>query len=382
MPEALSFCIRLHQGNHRVVSPGEAQVVEGDLVDGEHRRCGTKLGAHVADGGAVCEGNLTHPGAVELDELPDHTVLAKHLGDGEHHVGRGHTRGNAAGEFETHHSGNQHRHGLTQHGRFRFDTSHTPAEHTQAVDHGGVRVGADNGVREGLEHPVNRSGVHHFGEVFNVDLVDDAGSWRNNFEVVERGLAPAQELVALTVSLVLDFDVSFKGVFSTKKVGNYRVVDDQLCWRQRIDPLRVTAKVNDCFAHGGEVDDAGNTGEVLKNDPCRCVLNFGVRLSSGIPVSERSNLCLGDVFSVFGAQQVFEKHFQRKRQTLRTGYRIDAVDLMVDPSHREGVASVEAVESGHETSSDLSLREAKWYQLVGFPPVDKPNEEAARSATE
>ena len=32
---------------------------------------------------------LAQPGAVELDELADHAVLAQHLGDRQHQVGRG-----------------------------------------------------------------------------------------------------------------------------------------------------------------------------------------------------------------------------------------------------------------------------------------------------
>jgi hypothetical protein len=45
------------------------------------------------------------------------------------------------------------------------------------------------------------------GQVLDVDLVDDAGARRDDLEVVERRLAPAQELVALAVALVLELDV-------------------------------------------------------------------------------------------------------------------------------------------------------------------------------
>jgi hypothetical protein len=42
--------------------------------------------------------------------------------------------------------------------------------------------------------------------------VDDAGARGHDLEVVERGLAPAQELVALEVALVLELDVALEGV--------------------------------------------------------------------------------------------------------------------------------------------------------------------------
>ena len=50
------------------------------------------------------------------------------------------------------------------------------------------------------------------GEVLDVDLVHDAGARRHDLEVVERALAPAQELVALAVALVLEVDVALEGV--------------------------------------------------------------------------------------------------------------------------------------------------------------------------
>ena len=37
------------------------------------------------------------PGAVELDELADHALLAQHLRDGQHQVGRGRALAQLAG---------------------------------------------------------------------------------------------------------------------------------------------------------------------------------------------------------------------------------------------------------------------------------------------
>jgi hypothetical protein len=53
--------------------------------------------------------------------------------------------------------------------------------------------------------------------VLDVDLVDDAGARRDDLEVVERRLAPAQELVALAVALVLDLDVALEGVGACRR---------------------------------------------------------------------------------------------------------------------------------------------------------------------
>ena len=86
---------------------------------------------------------------------------------------------------------------------------------------------------------------------------------RDDLEVVERGLAPAQELVALAVALVLDLDVALEGVGAAEDVDDHGVVDDQLGRGERVDLGRVAAEVGDGLAHRGEVDDAGHAGEVL-----------------------------------------------------------------------------------------------------------------------
>ena len=84
----------------------------------------------------------------------------------------------------------------------------TPQPSTpSAVDHGGVAVGAEQRVGIGEGRAVHLGGPHGLGQVFQVHLVADAGAGRHHAEIVERGLAPAQERVALAVALELDLDV-------------------------------------------------------------------------------------------------------------------------------------------------------------------------------
>jgi hypothetical protein len=89
---------------------------------------------------------------------------------------------------------------------FRLDAADAPAEHGEAVDHGGVAVGADQGVGIGdgladlllalddLGRLLGRP--HHLRQVLQVHLVADAGAGRHHAEIRERGLAPAQEGVS------------------------------------------------------------------------------------------------------------------------------------------------------------------------------------------
>ena len=119
------------------------QVAEGLVVDREDRGGGAELGAHVADRGAVGQRHRADALAVELDELADHAVLAQHLGDREHDVGGGGAGRDLAGELEADDARDEHRDRLAEHGRLGLDAADAPAEHAQAVDHRGVRVGAD-----------------------------------------------------------------------------------------------------------------------------------------------------------------------------------------------------------------------------------------------
>ena len=283
VPQLLQLRVGLDEGDLLVAAAGEAQVVERDLIDREHRGGRAELGAHVADRGAVRERHRGDALAVELDELADHAVLAQLLGDREHDVGRGHAGRDRADELEADDLGDEHRHGLAEHGGLGLDAADSPAEYAEAVDHRRVRVGAHARVGVGAQDAAHLPREGHAREVLDVDLVHDAGARRHDLEVVERGLAPAQELVALAVALVLDLDVALEGVLGAEQVGDHRVVDHELGWRERVDLGRVAAEGLHGLAHGGEVDDARHAGEVLHDDPGRGELDLGVGLRLGHP---------------------------------------------------------------------------------------------------
>ena len=156
-------------------------------------------------------------------------MRTKHLGDGQNDIGGGHSGRNRARKLEPDNTGNQHRDGLAKHRGLRFDTAHTPAQNPKAIDHGGVRVSAHTSVGECLNHTIDILCVRDFCQVFDVYLVNDASAGGDHFEVAEGCLSPAQELVALTVALVLDVDVAGEGIRLTKKVSDHGVVDDKLC---------------------------------------------------------------------------------------------------------------------------------------------------------
>ncbi len=174
----------------------------------------------------------------------------------------------------------------------------------------------------------------------------DAGVRRHDAEVLERGLAPAQEAVALLVALELDGVVLRERVLGAEVVDLHRVVDDELGRRQRVDHLRLAAELDDGVAHCGQVDDRGHAREVLQHDARRCERDFAVGLGLRVPVRERRDVGGRDVLAVLEAQQVLEQDFQRVRQRVDGAFDgVEAVDLVARGADGERLAGAETV--GH-----------------------------------
>src|SRR6185437_13674073 len=133
----------------------------------------------------------------------------------------------------------------------------------------------------------------------------------------QRFLAPAQEAVTRLVAPEFDLDVLFQRVFTAKYVNLYRMVDDQLGRRQRVDQLRVAAQRLHRITHRGQIDHARHAGEILEQHACRHEGDFGIRFLLRIPVGDRLDFLRGDVDTVFVAQQVFQQDLHRVRQPLQ-----------------------------------------------------------------
>ena len=89
-------------------------------------------------------------------------------------------------EVETDDLWQDHRDGLSKHDSLSLDTTDTPAGDTETVDHGRVRVSADDGVW--VEKVVTVE--DNTSEVLEVDLMDDTRARGHNLEVIEGLGAP------------------------------------------------------------------------------------------------------------------------------------------------------------------------------------------------
>ncbi len=307
--EALVAAVRLDELDLLVRAAGHGQVGERLVVHGEEAAGRAVLGRHVRDRRAVGHGEPDEAGPEVLDELPDDAGGAQDLGDREDEVGRGRALAQRAREPEAHDLGDEHRHRLAEQRRLGLDAADAPAEHAEPVHHRRVRVGADERVGERLEHAVLVPALDDAREVLQVHLVADAGVRRRHLEVVEGALAPAQERVALAVSLVVAVDVRADREPRRELVHLDGVVDDELRGDERVDLGRVAAAVEHRVSHRGEVDDRGDAGEVLQQHSPGPKRDLTRGLGLRIPRRDRLDVGVASV-----PEHVLEQHAQRVRK--------------------------------------------------------------------
>ena len=209
--QALSLAVFFHEFDLFVRAAGFAQVAKGLFINREipHRRAVFRR--HVGNRRAVGERQAGEAGAGEFDEVTDDTFFAQDVGDGQCEVRRGNTGGNFASEAETGDNRGEQRDRLAKHGGFRFDAAYAPTKHADTIDHRGVRVGADEGVR--ISHRAAgavRVGHHALGEIFKIHLMADAEAGRNNLQFLKRVLAPTEKPVTFAVAFKFFFHVALE----------------------------------------------------------------------------------------------------------------------------------------------------------------------------
>ena len=368
--------LRLGVGNDQSdaigLAAGGLEIVDGGGIDREEAAGGAVFRGHVADGRLVRDRKIIEARAEELDEFADHALLAQHLRHRQHEVGGGHAFLHLSLELEADHFRQQHRQRLAEHRGFRLDAADAPTKHRQAIDHGGVRIGADQRVRIGdlegalllADRHLLLAGPHRLREIFEIDLMADAGAGRHHGEIRKRALAPFQEFVALLVLLVFLDHVLGERLVVAEEVDDHAVVDDEIDRHQRIDFLGVAAEHLHRIAHRREIDHRRHAGEILHQYPRRAERDLMLQRALLHPFRERDDVVLLDGAAVFVAQQVFQQHFHRIRksgnslQTILLGGGQAVIDIGL-AADLEGLLAFEAVERGHVRDPDSSLYPAK-----------------------
>ena len=238
----------------------------------------------------------------------------RQLGDGQNQVGRGDALAQLALEMHADHVRGEEVHRLAEHPGLRLDAAHAPADHADAVDHGGVAVGTDQRVRV-IHTPFRAVFVQHAArQIFEVDLVHDADAGRHHLEGIERLHTPLHELVALAVALEFHFHVKPQRIRAVVVVHLHRVVHHQIDRHQRLDDLRILAHLRGGVTHRRKVDEQRHSGEVLQHDARHHERDlFGARRVR-LPVGELAHMRLGDLPAVAVAQDGFQHDADRHRQ--------------------------------------------------------------------
>jgi hypothetical protein len=89
-------------------------------------------------------------------------------------------------------------------------------------------------------------------------------------------------------------------------VDLHRVVDDQVHGHQRLDDLRILAHPVRDAAHGREVGQQGDTGEVLQHDAREDERDLGRARSVGTPVGQLLHVRFAHLLAVHVAQHRLE----------------------------------------------------------------------------
>src|SRR5213075_3444561 len=184
--------------------------------------------------------------------------------------GRGDAFAQPAGHVHAHDFWREKINRLAKHSRFRFDPAHTPADDAESVNHRRMRVSPDERVWEKyFRFPVSVFRFrrkHSLREVLQIHLVNDPDAGRDESEGLESLLAPFQELVTLAIALELHLHVQLECLRRAGEIHLDGVIDDEIDRHQRLDDLRIAAKLFHRAAHRGQIDHEWDAGEILEND--------------------------------------------------------------------------------------------------------------------
>ena len=313
--EALGLVVGFDGFAEFLGTAGAAEVADGFVIDGEEAHGRAVFGGHVGDGGAVGQAEGGGAGAVEFDEFADDAVFAEDFRDAEGEVSGGDAFCQSAVQIDADDFGDEESNRLAEHAGFCLDAAHAPADDAEAVDHGGVGVGADEGVR--VVNAVFRE--HALGEILEVHLVDDADAGRHDGEGFEGLLAPFEELVALLVADELDGHVAVERGLRAGEIDLDGVVDDEIDRDERLDFFRGGAAGDGGVAHGGDIDEQRHAGEILEDDAGDGEGDFILAGGFGVVVGEVFDVGLGDFAAVHAAEDGFEHDADRDRQFREIG---------------------------------------------------------------
>jgi hypothetical protein len=165
-----------------------------------------------------------------------------------------------------------------------------------------VRICADQSVR--IEDAIFLE--HALGEIFEIHLMHDTDTRRDDFESFEGLHAPLEKLITRLVAFEFHFHVQAQGVGRGGEIDLNRVVDDQIDGDERFDHFRFFIQARGGGAHGGEINQKRHASEILQNDARDDEGDFRGAIGGRFPIRERANVLFADFFTVEIAEHRFE----------------------------------------------------------------------------
>ena len=208
------------------------------------------------------------------------------------------------------------------------------------------------------------------GEIFEIDLMANAGARGHDAEIVERALAPFQETITFAIAGIFEIDIGLESLGAAEGIDDDRVVDHEIDRNQRIDFLRIATELGHGVAHGGKIDHSRNASEILHQNTGRTEGDLAFRLAFiGEPFGNRLNILFGNRAAIFVTQKIFEQDLHRKRQFRNAGkpvlFRRFQRKIMIGfGTDAELFAAFETVERGHRNRPGIEVANVKTSRLI------------------
>ena len=173
-------------------------------------------------------------------------------------------------------------------------------------------------------------GENAFRQIFEIHLVNDANTRRNELESFESLLSPLQKLITLAIALEFHFQVELQRPRGTEEIHLHRVIDHKIDRYERLDDFWIAAELFHGGTHRGEIHHERHAGEILQDDARDNERNFRIRRGFCVPIRECLDIFASDFFPIAVPHHGFEHDPNAHRQPRNFA---DALLLQ----HRQGI---------------------------------------------
>lgn len=314
-PELLRFGIGLDERDLFLRPPRLRQIFQRRAIDREIAGRGAEFRRHVRDHRPFATRQAGDSGAEELDEGACHVAGAQALRDGEREIGRAHALAQPVRQAHADDVGDPHHHRHAEHHALGLEPANAPSQHTDAVDHRRVAVGADQRVRQRPEPAVDDARRDNGRELFKVDRVHDAGARRMHAHAVQRLRRPFQEAIALAIALIFALQIDPHGIWRGREIDPEGVIDRDVDRQDRAESLGVASRRCNSIAHRRDIDERRGAGRVVHQHAARLKGDLCLRCPASEPYAKVGQGLIALLLTLGLAQHVLCDDAQHMRQS-------------------------------------------------------------------